>query len=444
MRIMPIFNCQKEFYYEFELPLARRFYEINARGVRVDLDRLRDLRSRIDSELRSLCEALAQQFQRPVVPSADFSDAPGALNLSSVPQLKAALASLGIKLPKDRETHRESTSEDALIEAFAKTGHEALKLILRIRELLKVRGTYVNARLDGDILYSAYSVAGTVTGRRSARANYRGLGTNHQNLPKHTALGKAFRDCIVARPGRVFLQADRRQAEDYVVQALIAAHGGSPDGLWELNSGVDRHAKLASFLLDKPVEECGKGTPERELIGKRVRHAGNYGVSAATLAAVMAREGYPLPPKVCEFLLQRFHQLEPGIRGVFHKYIENELFAKRQLVTPIGRRRQFFGLRPRSDNGTILRDAYSYIPQSTIGDLTGLTILRIESVAPLVVMDMHDAVVLEVPEDHLNRAIALLRDAGSVPLDFGNGIVIDIPQDFEFGYSLGSLRKWTG
>ena len=444
----------RSFYEDYEMPLAHAFYSINQRGVLVDAQRLDVLRKFILSELQSTCSNISTHFPgKGVIPSLPVKPSgkktkqpPDTINLSSPDQIIDALKSLGIKPPKKRRAggaYTESTNEESLNELFAETGHPALKDILRVRELNKLLGTYVNAQLEANILYGAYFVTGTVTGRRSCRENFLGLGNNHQNQPKHSDLGKKYRECLVARPGHIFINCDQVQAEDWIVQGTIVDNGGSDAGLQELLNGVDRHRKLASFIFSKPEDLCGKDTPER-FMGKKTRHAGNYDMQAFRFACEMAKEGYIVSEQHCEFLLERFHAYDSGIRQIYHKWVQSQLNTTRTLTTPFGRVRQFLALRDFTDNRKVFKEGYAQNPQSTVGDNTGMTILWFETYHPgYVVMDGHDAVVLEVPDtiNDITSAISWLQEGFDRIIRFPNGLKINIPTEVELGYDLKNMKK---
>lgn len=445
------FRNLDEFYHNYAMPLARSFYDINKRGVAVDESARLALRSYIVSELSKSCNTISKTLGKPCVPQAGKKQKlpEGTINLSSGKQVIDVCKSLKMKVPTKRRAnnkHTESVDEESLNTLFAETGHPFLKEMLRVRELNKVLGTYVDTKLENNILYSAYFVTGTVTGRRSSRANFLGLGSNGQNQPKHSDLGKRYRACIVARPNKIFVSCDQVQAEDWIVQGIVADQSGDRHGLDELLQGVDRHKKLAAFIFSKPEDQCGKDTPER-FMGKKTRHAGNYDMEAFRFAAELAKEGYTFPFSHCEFLLSKFHDYDRGIRGVFHKYVKDTLSATYKLVTPIGRVRQFFSLRPYADNKKIFKEGYAQIPQSTVGDNTGLAILWLEQNYPgYVVMDGHDAVVLEIDNnlDSVTTAITWLRQAFHRTISFPNGTSFEIPIEVEVGYNLGSFNKKTG
>lgn len=444
---MSLFPNLESFYNDYEMPLARVFHEIDRRGVLVDQVRLKKFVEGIDKDLEERCRKIESEIGLRVIPKGTKGKKTPAdtLNLSSVPGLKKVLTErLKIKLKKDWKTKNESTGEEALNEAYAATGNPVLKEILRVRELNKIRSTYAEATLLDSVLYTSYAVTGTITGRRSSRetpfTSERGhaIGTNVQNLPKQSELGKKFRECIVARPGKIFVSCDQVQAEDWVVCGIIADVSGNRNGLEELLKGVDRHKRLAMQIFQKPESECGKGTMFR-FMGKKTRHAGNYGMKAPKMAVELAKEGFSLGVKYCETLLERFHGYEPDIRNSFQKYVEDNLRNSRTLRTPVGRERYFFGLRPDADNSKIFKEAFSYIPQSTVGDNTGLAILHCERNRPgWVIMDTHDAVTLELDdrEDEILAGLEILKNSFDRTFIFPNGTTIKIPIEYTLGYDL--------
>src|SRR5207245_2918866 len=157
----------------------------------------KNLNGRAVARSKEMAEALSKQLTINVK---------NILNIASVPQLKDVLVNdLKIKLKTDRKTHKESTGEESLNEAFAISGNIVLKDILRTRELNKLLGTYIDAKRDGGIFYSCESVTGTVTGRRASRKNFLGYGSNSQNQVTHSDLGERFQSIFVTRPNHIFI-----------------------------------------------------------------------------------------------------------------------------------------------------------------------------------------------------------------------------------------------
>ena|SRR3990167_2010949 len=443
-----LFSTLKSFYEDYQMPLAHVLHHVERRGLLVDQARLTELRLSIDADMKTQAQLIKDTSGQDVVVYVKERKTDDTLCLNSPKDVAKLLKLCGLKVPTDRKTHHETTNEVALQRIFSDSGHAVPKAMLRIRELTKVRGTYVNATLFNNILYCSYIPHGTVGGRRSSRVSVFDIGTNHQNLPKYSDLGKAYRKCIVARPGKIFVACDQKGAEDWIVQALIADNGGGEAGLDELRSGTNRHQKLACRIFTKPWEECDKNHKTGAILyylAKKTRHGGNYDLRGRKMSEELAKEGRFFPDYVCDNFLEKFHEAEPEIRSVFHVYVQEKLKKTRQLETPIGRRRSFLSLRPFSDNSSVFRDGYSYIPQSTVGDNNGLAILFCETVSPgLVVADGHDAIYLEVKDDlrSIREAVALLSEAYNRTLSFPNGTEIHIPQEYEMGYSFGTLKTF--
>src|SRR5215469_6632464 len=308
-----IYSTLHDFYTKYEMPLARVFNRIDQRGILVDRDRLDAFKTHLNTELTKKCLEIENQIGLKVVPKQPkgVKTPTGTLNISSPQQLKDVLMNkLKIKLKIDWKTKKETTGEEALNEAYAKTANPILKDILTIRELNKIKGTYAEATLLDSVLYTSYSATGTVTGRRASRETIftsgsgHAIGTNVQNLPKQSELGKLFRECLIARPGMVLLSCDQAQAEDWIVSGIIADVSGDTKGLDELKAGTDRHRRLAMQIFQKPESECLKGTMFRYM-GKKTRHAGNYGMTAPRMSVELAKEGFSLTQMYCESLLER-------------------------------------------------------------------------------------------------------------------------------------------
>lgn len=436
-------------YYEHEKPLGGAFFNIERRGVLVDENARRDLRRYIDTELEEACKRSSTIVGKPVsfnkITAAKMG--PTAINLNSPAQVIELLKQRGLKVPKKRGTGKESSGEEELNTLFAESNDPVLKEILNVRELNKIGGTYVNAKLVDSTMYCVYIVGGTVGGRRSSKANPLGFGTNHQNQPKHSRLGKKFRACLVARPGKIFVQCDQVAAEDWIINGIIADLTGDRSGINELESGIDRHQKLASYIFGVPLDQCSRESPFiYRYVGKRTRYAGSYGMGGDKFAAVLAKEGFSVPTANCNFILSKFHDHDPGIRGVFQAYVEKTLTDTRRLrdLWPFERERVFFGLHPFRDNSKIFREAYSYIPQSTVGDNNGEAILFVERhlEGPLL-METHDSMVLEVDDnlDTICSVATLMEDAYRRVLRFPKGFELTIPIKIELGYNLNATKE---
>jgi hypothetical protein len=166
-------------------------------------------------------------------------------------------------------------------------------------------------------------------------------------------------------------------------------------------------------------------------------------MQGAKLSTVFAKEGFSLPRTYCDSLLETFHRIEPSIQGVFQEYIKKEITDKRKLTNLFGRSRDFFGYCPWRDNSKVFRDAYSYIPQGSIGDNTGAALLYCEQKGlGLVVSETHDALLLEINDtfEDVLFGVRLLQRAFRRILRCQNGFEFEIPVEMDICYNLRDTK----
>lgn len=477
----------------YEHALQSAYWDIGNRGISVLPERLEEALRIVNAETQRNLAVAANQWgcivfagaeNAPVDPEdidEDDEDAPdpadligpggAAVNINATKgkyALLTKLKDLGYNIPKitgkDSDGNylsKESAGELAIQKMLSENqfgypgGDPALRAILKIRELGKLKSSYLGARLariGGLFLFlTNYNAAGTLSGRRSSRRHTFNFGNNAQNFPKHSKIASLFRRCLVARPGNILLFVDQIQAEDWPVSAL----SGNLAALQQLRDGVDRHSLLATSIWGHRVP--AKSDPDwddalydnERYIGKKARHSNNYGVTAPVLqdAIVKETEGrICLTLSACKDVLDRVNRAEPLVRGVFHKYVIDSLSTTRVLTTPLGRERQFLSLRPNDYNGNAIKEAFAFIPQSTVGDNTGFSLLQIENNPEsrgYIVQEGHDSLVQDVPDsvESLYHSFLWTQKAFERTIRFHNGLEINIPIEAEIGYDFAETVK---
>ena len=451
------------------------YCDIGERGIRVDFNRIQQAKKEVLSLINTQLAIASSQWNCKVFIGKDSvsKDEKDCVNLNSTQGERALLnklKNLGYNVPKIQKKNDEgeyesaySTGELALQKMLSENkfniagGDPAIRAVLKIRELGKIMSQYLNARFlprlpatkEEETLYyfiSSYNVAGTVTLRRSSRKHTFGFGGNAQNFPKHSDTAKIFRECLVPGIGNIFLMVDQIQAEDWPVSALA----GNLHALEELRTGVDRHSKLATSIFGKFI--AAKGSPQwddktmdtERYLGKKVRHASNYDMQAPRMSEALAQEGFSMPASLCADMLQKAYLADPSVRDVFHKYIQEQLSQTRMLKCPLGNERMFIGARPNANNNTVFKEAYAFIPQSTVGCNTGLAVYELETLYPKeerkIIQEGHDSIVQDIrrePEEiwkYLQRTVK----AFDRNIRFHNGIEINIPIEAELGISMGT------
>lgn len=474
----------------YEHALQSFYIDIGNRGIRVAPDRLEDATRIVDAEIQRNLAICTNQWGCIVFMGAENAPdeldeddenydpadviGPGgaAVNINSTKGKYAFLSKLkelGYKVPtitrKDSDGEYEqvySAGELAIQKMLSDNqfgypgGDPALRAVLKVRELGKLKSSYLGARLyprgDSHYFLCTYNVAGTTSGRRSSKKHTFGFGNNGQNFPKHSKIAYLFRRALVSRPGCILLFVDQIQAEDWPVSAL----SGNLAALTELKAGVDRHSKLATAIWGHRVP--AKNDPDwdealfdqERYIGKKARHANNYGMTAPRFQDVLVQEAQlTMKLGVCKQILETVNLADPSVKGVFHRYVQDTLSATRTLITaePFQRERQFLSLRPNDTNHNTIKEAFAFIPQSTVGDNTGFSLLRLETDLKRdnaqIVQEGHDSIVHDVVDSytHVYETLTRVTKAFDRKLRFYNGIEVQIPIEAEVGYDFHETVK---
>lgn len=463
----------------YEHALQTVYWDIGIRGIRVDPQILARSNAIADSEIARNLAIMKNQWGTTVFIGADNapedeSELDDACNINATQgefSLLKKLKDLGYNVPKITKKNSEgdyeqadSAGELAIVRMLAENqfkhdgGDPALKAILKIRELSKLKTSYLNARLlrrEGESYFVCiYNVAGTVTGRRSSRMHPFRLGGNAQNAPKHSSTAALFREGLVSRPGCILLFVDQIQAEDWPVNALAENH----NALLDLINGIDRHSQLASYIMKRRIP--AKGDPDWDetlygnyrFVGKKARHANNYGMEPPRFADVLAQELPELhvPIQTCKIILDDVDKADPQIKGVFHAAIRAQLSRTRTLITPAPflRERQFLSIRPtESPNSQRIKEAFAFIPQSCVADNTGYAVLELETRYPpeerYIIQEGHDSIAQDIPDDvdSIYETLERTSLAFDRKICFPNGIEIRIPIEAELGYNFKDTVK---
>jgi DNA polymerase-1 len=370
----------RHIYEDIELPTAAVLYEMERRGVLIDRDRL-DAQSR---ELGARIAALEIQAQE--VAGQPF-------NLGSPMQIGEILfGKLGLPVVKKTASGAPSTDEEVL-EKLAED-YPLPKMLLEHRGLSKLKSTYCDklpAMADArGRVHTTYGQAIAVTGRLSSSD------PNLQNIPIRTAEGRRIREAFIAPPGHRIVSADYSQ-----IELRIMAHISSDPGLLDaFGKGEDIHRATASEVFGVPL---GEVTSEQRRYAKVINFGLIYGMSAFGLASNLGIER-----DAAKTYMERYFMRYPGVA----KYMEStRALAKRQgyVETVFGRRLWLPEINspngPR--RGGAERAAINAPMQGTAADLIKLAMIAVskwirgERLGTRLIMQVHDELVLEVPDDEV-------------------------------------------
>jgi DNA polymerase I - 3''-5'' exonuclease and polymerase domains len=401
------------------------------RGIKIDLDVRENLRKMYEEEINRLQSFLDAAAGSPI-------------NVKSSPQVKALVYDK-LKLPKkmNRKTGRETANKDAIIEMAEKYKHPMLLTILKIRERRDYLERYINTTIDPDgRIRTSFDVTGTKSDRLSSRASIYGSGTNLQNIPARKKIGELVKRMFIADEGKLFIYRDFSQAEARVVAYLARCRG-----LIELFEDPTRdiHKENAARIFRKPVSQV---TEEERYLAKRVVHACHYGMGGEHLVQVVNEDaettGIRINRQTADQLIMKYFMIYPELKENFWREVETQVRKTRTLQTCLGQNRAFFG---RMDD-KLIREAYSYIPQATVGAMGVEAVancyydieLGMPHTGAQFLVNVHDSILMQCNEDSYEEVAAAMEKAMDIELEYF-GEKFKIPTDCKIGRNWGKRQK---
>ena len=370
-------------YNEVELPLVEVLREMEAAGVRVDVDKLRKAEATLSVELEDLEKRI-------------YELAGETFNVNSPRQVGELLfdkLKLDTKAKKSK-TGQYSTSEEVLV--VLKEKHPIVGMILEYRELKKLISTYIASLpsyigADGKI-HTTYNQTVTATGRLSSS------NPNLQNLPIRSERGRFIREAVIPDDGCLFLSADYSQIE----LRLMAHFSQDEHMLAAFRSGQDIHAATAARIYGKPIEEISK---DERRNAKTANFGIIYGISAFGLAQQL-----DCSRTEAKQLIDDYFAAFPRVIN----YIESQKELARQkgyAETLFGRKRYLPDIT--SQNATVRsfaeRNAVNAPIQGTAADIIKMAMVSIhrrlkeENLKAQMIMQVHDELNFNVPVDEVER-----------------------------------------
>ncbi|MBD5150092.1 MAG: DNA polymerase I [Oscillibacter sp.] len=374
-------------YFNVEMPLCRVLAEMEAAGFRVDARALQSF----GEILTAAIDALERQI---------YSYA-GKFNINSPKQLGEVLfEKLGMPAYKKTKTGY-STNAEVLDKLRGQ--HPIVGEVLEYRQYAKLKSTYVDGLLkvippDGRVRTS-FQMTVTATGRLSSTE------PNLQNIPTRTELGSELRRMFTAEPGKVLVDADYSQ-----IELRLLAHISGDQAMKEaFLSGEDFHTVTAAHVFGVPIDQV---TANMRRAAKAVNFGIVYGISAFSLSqdlGVSVAEA----KEYMDAYFARFPGVKRYMDGVIEKartdgYVET-MFHRRRALPEI--KASNFNTRSFGE-----RVALNMPIQGAAADIIKLAMVRVfdrlkkENLQAKLIMQVHDELIVECPEDEAERVKALLTE----------------------------------
>ena len=376
----------EKLYFDVELPLCRVLADMERSGFLVDGGALarfgRELSDTIDRLEQRIYAAAGQQF-----------------NINSPKQLgKVLFEDLGLPHGKKIKTGW-STNADVLEKL---KDHPLVADVLTYRQYAKLKSTYADGLLkvidpDGRIRTS-FQMTVTATGRLSSTE------PNLQNIPTRTELGSKMREMFVAAPGHVLVDADYSQIE----LRLLAHISGDTAMQQAFLSGEDFHTVTAARVFHVPQDQV---THQMRSRAKAVNFGIVYGISAFSLS-----QDIGVTVQEAKEYMDRYFATYTGVKQYMTDVVDK---AREQgyVETLWHRRRALPELKSSNFNMRSFgeRVALNMPIQGTAADIIKLAMVRVhsrlarEGLEARLIMQVHDELIVECPEEEAPRVEALLQ-----------------------------------
>jgi DNA polymerase I-like protein with 3'-5' exonuclease and polymerase domains len=409
--------------YRFSKELQGPVLEMRLRGVLVDKSR----RLEVLEKYHEVLDRLERQLERIVREGVGLTN----FNYRSILHLKE-LFYARLRIPPIKLQGRVTVDRKALerMEQYllARPIISHIKTMRDIGKKISVLQTDIDH--DGRIRTS-YNIGGTNTGRLSSSLSEFGTGGNLQNIED------LLRSILVADPGMKMGYFDAEQGESRVVGAIEYKLFNDSRYLDACESG-DLHTTVArlvwptlgwtgDLMADRALAEQNYYRHySRRFMCKKIGHGTNYAGKPPTLAQ-QAQVDIEL---IQEFQPVYFRAFPAHLR--WHAYVETEIQRAGTLISLLGRKRQFWG---RRNDPEVLREAIAYDPQGSLADIVNRGMLEVWLQRNCqLLMNMHDAIVIQYPEGQEDEIIPLILSQLRYPITI---------RDREFIVPYGAKTGWN-
>jgi DNA polymerase-1 len=399
---------------EVEMPLVPVLAEIERQGFLLDVPALEALNKELERELDQMMEQIA-------------SIAGGAFNINSPKQLATVLfEKLGLKPIRKTKTGY-STDEDTLTQLASQ--HELPAQILNYRSLSKLKSTYVEAlpslvNPETGRLHTSLNQTVAATGRLSS------ADPNLQNIPVKGEYGLRIREAFVPPPGHLLLSADYSQIEPRILAHL------SQDAklITVFERGEDIHMATAVEIFNLSPDHI---TKEMRRAAKTVVFGILYGISPYGLS-----QNLGITQSEAKKYIEAYFERYAGVKAFLDRTID-QARERGYTSTILGRRRPIPEITSTDpvQRGFGERMAVNSPIQGSAADLIKLAMiyvhrrLRDELSRTKMILQVHDELVFETPEDEVERVTQLVRSEMEAT---GEKLGLSVPLKVDVGVG----RNW--
>lgn len=373
---------------DIEIPLGEVLASMEHYGFKVDFSGIHEYGIMLEHKLNSLMDTV-------------YGYAGEEFNLNSPKQLGVVLFEK-LKLPAKKKTKTGYSTNAEVLESLAEA-HPIIPAILEYRTVQKLKSTYCDGLLkvvasDGRI-HSTFQQTETRTGRLSSTE------PNLQNIPVRQEIGRELRKFFICDEGNVLIDADYSQIE----LRVLAAIADDVNMIEAFNNGDDIHSITASQVFDMPIDMV---TPLMRSRAKAVNFGIVYGIGAFSLSKDIG-----VSVAEARRYIQNYLDHYSGV----NKYMEAivaEAKADGYVKTMFNRRRYLPEINASNaiQRGFGERVARNMPIQGTAADIIKIAMVKVfnrlrnENMQSKLIMQVHDELIIEAPENEKEKAMNILKE----------------------------------
>ena len=399
--------------YEYiEKPLINVLAEIEKKGIKVDIKKLKDLSFAFQKKLSKIEKEIFK------LSSIEF-------NIASPKQLGEILFNkLGLEGKKKGKSGAYSTSVDVL-ENLSYKGHKIAEFLLEWRQISKLLNTYTYSLINEVNkktlrIHTSYSMAATNTGRLSS------TDPNLQNIPIRTEEGKKIRNAFISDKGFKLVSLDYSQ-----IELRLLAHIGKVEDLKKaFDKNIDIHKKTASQIFNVKLKDVNDDLRRK---AKTINYGIIYGISAFGLAKQLN-----IRRTEADLIIKEYFK---NYKGILNYINETTDFCKKNgfVKTLFGRECYIEGINNKNSSfrNFAIRAAVNAPIQGSAADIIKKAMINIykflkeKKTKSKMILQVHDELLFEMCESEINYLsmdIKKIMENSSLP-----EIKLDIPLIVDIG-----------
>ncbi|MFN4027295.1 MAG: DNA polymerase I [Flavobacterium sp.] len=400
----------KKLFDEIEIPLVPVLADMEAEGIRLDVNFLKAMATDMQKEILD--------FEQKI-----YETAGEKFNLASPKQLGEILfdkLKIGGAKQKKTKTGQYATGEEVL--SYLANEHQIVRDILEWRQMVKLQSTYIEAlpnQVDPKTqrVHTDYMQTVAATGRLSSN------NPNLQNIPIRTERGRLIRKAFIARDENYsLLSADYSQIE----LRIIAALSGEENMIKAFQNNEDIHRSTAAKVFNVALEEV---TAAQRSNAKTVNFGIIYGVSAFGLSNQTS-----LSRSESAALIEAYYKTYPKLKSYMSDQVD---FARQHgyVQTVLGRRRYLKDINSANAvvRGAAERNAVNAPIQGSAADIIKLAMINIhrkltsENWKSKMLLQVHDELVFDVHHSELEKIKPMIKH------EMENAFTMSVPLEVEMG-----------